>query len=252
MNKLNEKQLKVYEVIKKFVEICDKHNLKYSAFFGTALGAIRHKGFIPWDDDADFLISKETYEFLKKNYNEYIVDNETQKSPMIFPKFSLENKNSENACFIDLFVTVPTTEKKLKKFNRLTNKIRFAHNFTHRPILKGLWGLKLIKCFLWWTWVTKKITFVDAYNELYEPDSKITHVISFISKKEMKENTYKDIDLLDTIKVDFEDIKINIVKDYEKVFEHNYGKNWRTPIKFRSGEHLGWYDMAKFYRKGKK
>lgn len=54
------------ELYQKFVYICEKYSLRYYAAFGTALGAIRHQGFIPWDDDLDFEMPRPDYEkFLK-------------------------------------------------------------------------------------------------------------------------------------------------------------------------------------------
>ena len=44
-----------------FAELCDKHGLRYYAFSGMLLGAIRHKGFIPWDDDLDVAMPREDY-----------------------------------------------------------------------------------------------------------------------------------------------------------------------------------------------
>lgn len=44
-----------------FAEICDKHSLRYYAFSGMMLGAVRHKGFIPWDDDLDVAMPREDY-----------------------------------------------------------------------------------------------------------------------------------------------------------------------------------------------
>lgn len=46
--------------------ICEKHNLTFVTGFGTTLGAIRHKGFVPWDDDMDFLMPRKDFEVLVK------------------------------------------------------------------------------------------------------------------------------------------------------------------------------------------
>ena len=52
------------ELFERFKEVCQKHNLKYYASGGTLLGAVRHKGFIPWDDDIDVMMLREDYDRL--------------------------------------------------------------------------------------------------------------------------------------------------------------------------------------------
>lgn len=62
-------------LLKKFHKLCVDNNIKYSLHGGTLLGAIRDKGFIPWDDDADLTVTRENYNKLKQifsNNQEYI------------------------------------------------------------------------------------------------------------------------------------------------------------------------------------
>ena len=56
---MNDVQKKQLEILKEFIRVCDKHNLRYFMVGGSALGAARHKGFIPWDDDIDVGMPRE-------------------------------------------------------------------------------------------------------------------------------------------------------------------------------------------------
>jgi len=59
---LREKQLLELEILKYIISICSKHNLKYALNYGSMLGAVRHKGFIPWDGDLDIGLLREDYD----------------------------------------------------------------------------------------------------------------------------------------------------------------------------------------------
>ena len=59
---LRELQMIEVEMLKEVDRICKKCGIKYCISAGTQLGAVRHKGFIPWDDDADVAFLREEYE----------------------------------------------------------------------------------------------------------------------------------------------------------------------------------------------
>ena len=59
---IRELQLLELNVLKEFAAVCDRHNLTYYLSEGTLLGAIRHQGFIPWDDDVDVCMPREDYD----------------------------------------------------------------------------------------------------------------------------------------------------------------------------------------------
>ena len=59
-----EKQTRIFELLKYLKDVCDRNAIPYSLFYGTLLGAKRHKGFIPWDDDVDICLLRKDYERL--------------------------------------------------------------------------------------------------------------------------------------------------------------------------------------------
>ena len=84
-------QLKILNIV---ADYCDKMGLTYFLGYGTLLGAVRHKGYIPWDDDIDILMPRPDYEkFIKEfNSNDYDVKSHYKdpKYPYTFAKVSYE------------------------------------------------------------------------------------------------------------------------------------------------------------------
>ena len=59
---LKDIQMESLEILKDVHSFCESHNIRYSLAYGTLLGAVRHKGFIPWDDDVDIVMPRPDFE----------------------------------------------------------------------------------------------------------------------------------------------------------------------------------------------
>ena len=64
MDALRELQLTELDILKELLPIFERHNIPYFGLGGTMLGAVRHGGFIPWDDDIDIGVPREDYDRL--------------------------------------------------------------------------------------------------------------------------------------------------------------------------------------------
>ena len=107
------------EILDYFVSICEKNNLRYFLVYGTALGAYRHKGFIPWDDDLDVAMPRKDYqkflEIMQHTNDDYILQNEgnennwflsfskVRKKNTIFVESIAEDVYQYNGIYIDVF-----------------------------------------------------------------------------------------------------------------------------------------------------
>ena len=85
-DRLRELQLLELEAIKEISKVCEVNNLEYFIIGGTLLGAVRHKGFIPWDDDIDIAMPRDSY-------NKLI---ELSRNNDILDKFKVENYKINN------------------------------------------------------------------------------------------------------------------------------------------------------------
>lgn len=76
-------------ILKKIDEICKQLKLKYCLAYGTLIGAIRHKGFIPWDDDVDIMMPRKDYDILIQ----YFINHKEELKP-----FEVINPQVNNRC----------------------------------------------------------------------------------------------------------------------------------------------------------
>lgn len=140
-------QKKQLEILRELDRVCKKNNLKYTLSSGTCLGAVRHGGFIPWDDDIDVYMSWSDAEKLvenKKDFAEkYFVQN--YKTDPQFPSTHYRLCDSSTSCFlretegmdlnhgifIDIYIYYPYPDRKI-----LAQKI-ILDSFIYRVLVAG-------------------------------------------------------------------------------------------------------------------
>lgn len=94
IERLRQLQLKEADLLRDFAHRLDEQGIKYYLAFGTLLGAVRHQGFIPWDDDVDVFVPRPDYDRLLQNADRVIGDeyllvyNDEEKFPVWFNQFA--------------------------------------------------------------------------------------------------------------------------------------------------------------------
>lgn len=146
---LRQMQLIQLEILIEFDKICKQNRIAYSLDGGTLLGAIRHKGFIPWDDDIDVIMLRSEYErFFQACDNEldqsrfFLQDDKTDphyrlgysrllRKGTVYQRAGHEHMKYKRGVFIDIFVldNVPDTAA-----------FRAIHQFTCYCLRKMLWA----------------------------------------------------------------------------------------------------------------
>lgn len=163
MKELSSKEIKKIEldILKDFDIFCKENNLKYYLSGGTLLGAIRHKGFIPWDDDIDVCMPRKDYDRLidifPEKYEEKYILRSIKKKNFLYPFIKIVNIKTkidceytenefENNLWIDIFPVdgLPNDEKELKniydkvKFYRKLLLLNFAKINKGKTLLKKI------------------------------------------------------------------------------------------------------------------
>ena len=100
-----EMQKQLLELLKKFCSFCKENEIKFSVSSGTLLGAVRHKGFIPWDDDIDIVTDRENYKKLINHLPnaQLAIEHGTKESYWI-DRVRLNHFSSDVKPTIDVFI----------------------------------------------------------------------------------------------------------------------------------------------------
>lgn len=265
---LRQTQLAELNILKEVVRICDKYGLTYYLSGGTFLGAVRHKGYIPWDDDTDIRMPRPDYERLLTvlkdeldapyKVDHFLAGNNTKRFPYYFcsvndPRILLHSTRSmagEDRCaWIDIFpidgMPKNVVRNKLRQLRLLYGRLRFQISVFDtivdlkkigRPayekiLIKILTHIPLQKIFNYdkaWIKLDKAL---KAY-----PYDKAEYVLNIMSSYKLKDMMKKTV-YGKGASYQFEDAYFNGAEDYDTFLTHLYGDYMKCPPENERNKH---------------
>lgn len=261
--KVSENRKKVWqaelEMVKLFIGICKKLNLKYVASGGTLIGAVRHNGFIPWDDDIDIMMPRGDYERFLECGQEllpsgfFLQSNKTEKN---YPNGHAQIRNSNTTCltamsyrdlklnkncgiFIDIFPYDEVPDNK-KARDKQAKKVKFLRKMCQLKIYKESVNpikaiLKSIIANTYFAFHSLEKT-IDKINLISKSCKGNTNTVSLISFAPLFDgNVWEKSWFEKTILHDFEDIKIAIPEQYDEVLKTEFGNYMQIPENIEGG-----------------
>ncbi len=247
----------ILDILKAFIAICKKHHLRYYCCAGTAIGAVRHHGMIPWDDDIDVIMPRPDYDRLikiaqKEDFGKYemITPYNKEDYPLYFSKFVNKEttliEEKERPCIIGLFVDIFPLDatdndphkaqalqcKYVKFINRL-NAVSTHNTFGEYMSLltnKKTWGRFAIKtvAFFFRKWIRHQlIKQMDKLSHLYDFD-KAQNVQVYTGSYHYKE-IFPKVWLGKGKEFPFEDTTVLLPEEADAYLRHFFGDYMQLP-----------------------
>ena len=244
---LEEIQQGSFEVLLKFKEICVKNNLNYFLTYGTLIGAIRHKGFIPWDDDIDICMPRPDYE----KFIQYCINHAEELEPFnlkhyktckeyIYPiarlvdtRYKIEYSNTKDyglGLFIDIYPLDGENKHDIKHSNKLNRLIRKIILLDSTKYINSPNKIKNIIKFPYWLVMrnfnlNKKIAKLDKIAQKYSYNDNDIVGCAVWELKEFLEKTNFD----SNVEVEFNGALFNAPIGYDNLLTQIYGDYMQLP-----------------------
>lgn len=248
-------------MLHRFAQVCERHGLCWYAMGGTLLGAVRHRGFIPWDDDIDLLMPRKDYDRLLEIGAEefaYPYFLQTPCSEKHFFRTHAQirdsrttgairqdrNRDINRGIFMDIFPLdeVPASPRELQQHRKALHSLaRKAHRLIFRreyasPIKRGLYAA--------WEWLHfGRFSPAGAFCQFNKIAAKfagsggdiVGHTsLSYRDAVIWPREEWDGVEMLD-----FEMLKLPAPKGWDAVLRHHYGEYMRIPENKNGTSHGG-------------
>lgn len=255
MTELQHLQKVILLIVKDIDELCRNNGIEYYLFGGSAIGAIRHKGFIPWDDDLDIIMDHANYDkFIKVckeqlNTEKYYFQEGLVDWPMLFSKIRLkgtlleepgasEMDSEKKGIFVDIFKLDNAPQSTiLRKWQYLCGKYMLCYCLMKRGYKEASMKKKLLMFAAYPLKNNLLRNFI--YNQLVKYNSSDTGLYaSFGARFRYKNSFYKKELYSNPLYVTFEDTSLPVPEKYHELLTQIYG-DYMTPPPVQ--EQQGWH-----------
>ena len=249
---MQEIQSVSFEILKSLRSLCHKLGLRYSLAFGTLIGAVRHKGYIPWDDDVDIVMSRPDFnklcDYMTSNpqqYPYYKIWNRSKNakypymmSRMIDTRYKLIVKNEEDCgmgIFVDIYVldgagnSLEEAQKLLSKTKKFPSSIYSATRKHFR------WGRTegirryLKPLFYWYTKIMGREYFENRLRQIIQKHPYADYdYVACIEWDNTTSSVIAKEDLENPIDMEFNGEFFSVMRNYDKYLRLAYG-DYMTP-----------------------
>ena len=244
LQELKKIQLDVLDVIHGF---CIEHDIQYSLGCGTMLGAVRHKGYIPWDDDIDIYLLRSEYNKLLELYPRSLahVQMDSLERNSSWDKAYAKAYDERTVCVedsnckvvgvsIDIFPIdyVPSNEKQWERYNKRRRMLKIISDLKPMKVTDNMSLLKkllLVVCKILLLPIPQRL-FISWLNGYAQKFNKTEHEYVFESCQGLLlKNKFKASVFDQFIDVPFEDRKYKIIADYDEYLRCAYGDYMQLP-----------------------
>lgn len=235
-------------ILKELDTACKKLGIQYFVWYGTAIGAVRHKGFIPWDDDIDVvMLRKDFMRFIKEapsilpehlflqyrdsDPNYYILHAKLKDNNTTFLEPGYEKNKGHQGIFIDIFPLDYLPASPLKRRIQAIKK-KILQNLIVISPDTNYWRLRGVKHKIYAILQPLLRIFVrDRMKLVRRLDSILTDVSPspYIVEHQVKRSIYKTKWIREVTRMPFEDFEVPLPSCFHEILTANYGDYMQLP-----------------------
>ena len=265
INELKKIQLKIMDEIDSF---CRKNGFHYFMNYGTLIGAVRHKGYIPWDDDVDITMPRDEYdrfiiEFNKNRSNSFRAVSVANDPDYYLPFAKVVDTatvmkesatvDHEIGVYVDVF-PMDRLPKITKKEERVLKRISLYRkllvlktvkvDFKRSPVKNLILFVShlLLKPFSFMALIKK----MDSLSQKYNNNAKCVYTGFFASQTSVKENLWEIDWFGEGVDVPFEGRSYIAPKNYDAVLKKTYGDYMQPPPREQQVSH---HSFTAYYKR---